>query len=68
MEVEVQWQKRSTNVNGTGSFHFTNEVKDVIGRLDFLEDTVHIFHKMRTNFYSFNYLAVILSPMLYSPM
>lgn len=26
--MEIQWQTRRTNVNSTGSFHFTNDVKN----------------------------------------
>jgi len=52
--VEIQWQTRSTNVNSTGSFHFTYQVKDLTGGSDLLGDAIHVFHKMRANFYSFN--------------
>lgn len=38
----------------------------MIGRLDLLEDAIHILHKMRTNFYSFNYPAVVLSSIFLS--
>lgn len=59
---------KNANISGTGSFHFTSEVKDIIGRLDLLADAIHIFNITGTNFYSFNYPAVVLSPVFLSQL